>query len=336
MIDFVLLILLVVLLVILAGLFAGAETGIYQLSRLRLRLGIEKRQLSFVMLSKIMHDSPGSLVSILIGTNLTYYVTTSIVTYIMLRRLQNEHTAELLATLVTAPSLFVFSELIPKSIFFYRSDTLMPYTAPILFAFKKLITWCGILPLLTFISRLFAQLTGSGAIYKTAMTSMQKRHIRAILQETREEEIVSTMQADIMSRLASISDMGIRSIVTPINKVETVDVNSDKSVLLKKLRKSTFTRLLVYEQQPENIVGFMNIYEALSSSGQFTDLRNFTKPIRKLSANTVVTEAINIMQRESQKIVLVTRIGHISREKPIGIVTMKDLVEELVGELAEW
>jgi CBS domain containing-hemolysin-like protein len=42
------------------------------------------------------------------------------------------------------------------------------------------------------------------------------------------------------------------------------------------------------------------------------------------------------MQSESQKIVLVTRIGHAGRETPIGIVTMKDLVEELLGELAEW
>ena len=115
-----------------------------------------------------------------------------------------------------------------------------------------------------------------------------------------------------------------------------VDMNSDKPALLNKLKKSAFTRLPVYDRQPANIVGFINIYEALNSAEDFTKLNNLIKPIRKLHADTTVTEAINTMQNENQKIVLVTKTGRTAREKPIGIVTMKDLVEELLGELTEW
>jgi len=336
MVNSTVLILVAVFAVVLSGLFSGAETGIYQLSRLRLRLGIEKKRLSFVILGKIMRDSPALLISILIGTNLTYYITTSIVTYILLGRLQHEHTAELLATLIIAPSLFVFSELIPKSIFFYRSDTLMPYAAPILFVFKKLFTWCGILPLLTFISRLFAQLAGSPSPSKTAITAVQRHHIKAMMAETREEGILSPVQTGLVNRLVSISNTAVGAVMTPINKIEMVDVNSDNSVLLDILKRCAFTRLPVAERQTANIVGFINIYEALSSAEQFTELRNFIKPIRKLGGDTTVIEAINIVQRENQKIVLVTRTGRGGQERPIGIVTMKDLVEELLGELAEW
>lgn len=332
----IVLILVAVFAVVLSGLFAGAETGIYQLSRLRLRLGIEKKRLSFVILGKIMRDSPVLLISILIGTNLTYYITTSIVTYILLGRLQHEHTAELLATLVTAPSLFVFSELIPKSIFFYRSDTLMPYAAPVLFVFKKLFTWCGILPLMTFISRFFAQLTGSPSPSKTAITAVQRHHIKAMMAETREEGILSPVQTGLINRLVNISNTAVGAVMTPINKIEMVDVNSDNSVLLDILKRCAFTRLPVAERQTANIVGFINIYEALSSTEQFTELHNVIKPIRKLAGKTTVIEAINIMQRENQKIVLVIKVGRGRRERPIGIVTMKDLVEELLGELTEW
>ncbi|MHC4593358.1 MAG: CBS domain-containing protein [Planctomycetota bacterium] len=122
----------------------------------------------------------------------------------------------------------------------------------------------------------------------------------------------------------------------PINNVQMADVNSDNSALLNKLKKCAFTRLPVVEDRPENIIGFINIYETLSSAEQFTELRKFIKPVRKLDADTVVSDAINIMARENQKIVLVTKIGRAGRERPIGIVTMKDLVEELLGELAEW
>ena len=336
MLNNIILILVIVFSVILAGLFAGAETGIYQLSRLRLRLGIEKRRLLFVILGRTLRDSPALLISILIGTNLAYYLTTSIVTFLLLSKLQAEHTAELFATLITAPMLFVCSELLPKNIFFYRADLLMPYIAPVLFVFHKLFSWCGIVPLLKFISTIFARPAAAPDSSKMAITAVRRPHIEAIFHETREEGFLSPIQTDIINRLASISHLGIRSVMTSVNKVQMVDVNSDRPALLNKLKKSAFTRLPAYDRWPGNIVGFVNIYEVLSSAEQFTDLRDFIKPIRKLPADTIVSDAINIMQSENQKIILVTRITRAGRERYIGIVTMKDLVEELLGELAEW
>ena len=325
-----------VVLMVVAGLFAGAETGIYQLSRLRLRLGVEKKRLSFITLGKIMDDSGGLLISILIGTNLSFYLITSIVTLLLLGKVQSEHTAELVATLVTAPVLFVCSEMIPKNIFFYRADSLMPYVAPWLLVFKKVFTWCGVVPLLKKLSYGFGRLGGGRVSSEAAMSTVRQSYIRAIVRETQEEEILSPTQTDIVNRLASISRLGVRSVMTALGKSEMVEVNSDKSALLDKLKKSVFTRLPVYEHQVTNIIGFINIYDCLSLKEEFDNLREFLKPIRKLDASTSVIDAINIMQDENERIVLVTRAGHLGRERAVGIVTMKDLVEELLGELAEW
>ena len=325
----------VVFLIILAGLFSGAETGLYRLSRLRLRLGVEKKRLSFVILGRCLRDSSGLLLSMLIVTNLAYYLTTSIVTYVFLKA-GTEHGAELFATLLTAPVLFVFSELIPKNIFFYRADSLMPYLSPLLYVFHKVLSFCGVVPLLKFISGFFVRLAGAASSPKSVITSAQRHKVQAILQDTHEEGILSAVQTDIINRLVSISNIRIRSVMIPINNVQIVDVNSDNSALLSKLKKCAFTRLPVVEGRAGNIIGFINIYETLSSSEQFANLQKFVKPIRKVDANTTVTDTINIMQRENQKIVLVMKIGRAGQEKPIGIVTMKDLVEELLGELAEW
>ena len=336
MINSILLILLLIFGVVFSGLFSGSETGIYQLSRLRLRFGIEKKRFSFVILGKVMHDSGALLISILIGTNLTCYLTTSVVTLLLLVKIENEHTVELFATLLTTPVLFIFAELIPKNLFFYRADFLMPYVAPVLFVFKKICTWCGIVPLLKIITHFFTRLTGSSATFRTTMTTIPQSHIRAILRDTQEEGVLSPVQTDIINRLSGISNLSIKSVMTDIGKTETVDMNSDKQCLLNKLGKSAFTRLPVYETAQTNIVGFINIYDCLTSAEKFTSLRDFTRPVRKLSADTTVSDAINIMQRENQKILLVVRAAHSGREKPVGIVTMKDLVEELLGELREW
>ena len=336
MINNIALVLAFVFLVVIGGLFAGAETGMYQLSRLRLRLGVEKRRLPFVMLGRCLHDSSGLLLSMLIGNNLTHYIATSIVTGMFLSRVATEHTAEFFATLLTVPVLFVFSELIPKNLFFSRADALMPCVSPVLYAFHKILTWCGAVPLLKLISSLFARLMGLAASSKSVITSAQRHKVRALLKDTHEEGILSSVQSDIVSRLVDISHIRMRSVMIPISDVETVAVDSDRSALLNKLRRCAYTRLPVAEGEPGKIIGFVGIYEVLSSSREFVHLHDFVKPIRKLDADTTVTDAIDIMQKENPKIVLITTTSRAGRERQIGIVTMKDLVEELLGELAEW
>ncbi|MHC4114616.1 MAG: CNNM domain-containing protein [Planctomycetota bacterium] len=332
----IVLVLAIFLAVVLGGLFSGSETGIYQLSRLRLRLGYEERRILFVMLANIMRDSSSLLISMLIGTNLTCYITTSIVTYMLLSRFQVGYAAEFFATIITAPALFVFSDLIPKNIFYYRADSLMPSVAPVLLIFHKFFTWCGIVPLLRLISRAFAKLTGSASLSKVAVTTVYPSHIKAIFQETHEEGLLSPVQTDIINRIESILHLRIQSVMTPINKTQTISKDSTNEILLDKLKKHAFTRLLVYEEWAGNIVGFVDIYECLNSAGDFSNLNDFLKPIRELGSETTVSDALNIMRSENQKIVLVAKMTHAGRKKPIGIVTMKDLVEELLGELSEW
>jgi putative hemolysin len=338
MIDNTLIVLAVACCVILGGLFSGSETGLYQLSRLRLRLGIEKKQLPFVILGRSMRDSSGLLLSLLIGNNLVNYLATSLVTSSFLSRFgaEYEHRAELFATLLMVPILFIFSELIPKNIFLYRADVLTPYFSPVLYAFYKPLSWCGIVPALKFISGFFARLVGLAASSRTFIATAQRHKVQAILQDTHEEGFLSPVQSEIVNRLVGISHVHISSVMIPNHNVETVDVDSDNSALLNKLNKCAFTRLPVTEGREGNVIGFISIYEALSSSEKFADLRGFIKPIRKLDADMTVIDAMNIIQKENHKIILVTRAGRFGREKPVGIVTMKDLVEELLGELAEW
>ncbi|MHC4122841.1 MAG: CNNM domain-containing protein [Planctomycetota bacterium] len=330
------LIILAVSAVILAGLFAGTETGVYQLSRIRLRLGIAEKKLSFIILGKSLSDSPGLLISMLIGTNLLYYITTSIVTFILLSRLQDKHAVEILTAVITTPIVFIFSEVIPKSLFLYRADFLMPFTAPVVFVFHKLCTFCGIVPLLKGFSRLLGRFAGSASMSNAAIASTQRHQISTLLQETREEKVLSSIQTGIISRMTNISNITIHSVMILLNKVQMVEVNSNRDALLNILKKSAYTRLPVYEDKPGNIVGFINIYDALNTKEDFDSLHSLVKPIHRLSADISVLDAMNIVQKEKQKIVLVNRLGLTKHHRPLGIVTMKDLIEELFGELTEW
>jgi len=149
-----------VLLIALGAFFAGSETGIYRLSRFRLRLGIEHKKPFYALLGKVMDDSTGLVFSMLIGNNLVHYLVTSIVTVILSATAATTHAAELYATCLMAPTLFIFSEVIPKNVYYHRADTLMPRFAPLLWFFHKLFTYSGAIALLKTISRTFTALLG--------------------------------------------------------------------------------------------------------------------------------------------------------------------------------
>ncbi len=206
-------------LIILAGLLSGAETGIYQLSRVRLRIGTEKKQLLSVILSKVMDDSSALLISILIGTNLAYYVITSFVTYMLMDVAEDVRFVELIATVLTAPLLFVLAELIPKNIFFYHADSLMPYVAPVLITFQKLFAWCGITGLLKLIASFFSRLMRLPYSPNTTIAVTQKHQISVLFEETREEGFLSATQTDLIRRLGDISNLSITSVMTKISRI---------------------------------------------------------------------------------------------------------------------
>jgi putative hemolysin len=328
-------ILLATLIVLLAGLFSGSETGIYRLSRLRLRLGVEKGKWSALLLAEVMRDSSGLLLSLLVATNLAHYLATSLITGLFLDVVASERAAELYTMVVAAPLLFVFSDLIPKNVFLHGANTLTFFTAPVLYLTQRVFTWCGAVPLLKLMARFFARLIGAPVSSRMVIASSRGQQVNAILRDTREEGLLSDIQTEMVDRIANIPSIRLSMVMVPLDRVQAISIRSSRAVLLNELAKRASTRLPVWQNTPAEIVGYIEVYDVLGTSEEFTSLEKFLLPIRSLEADTSITDAINIMRREQLKIVLVSRRRG-PRDVPLGIVTMKDLVEELLGELAEW
>jgi len=320
--------------VVLSAAFSGLETGIYRLSRVRLRLGAERGDLKPVLLSKAMRDSSALLLTLLVANNLANYMATSSITYLFLS-VAPAHAVELLATSLTAPLLFVFGESLPKNIFLYRADVLTAYLGPLVFVIHQALTWSGIVPVLRLVSRLLARLVGAPVPPKRLMVSSQIHQVRTILRDTQEEGLLSHMQAEMLDRVVSIPTLRLGAVMVLMARVQMISVHTDRRALLEELRKHAFTRLLVWSDDPSNVVGFINVYDTMASTNAFRSIEGFVRPVRSLDADTLVTDAIEVLRREQVKLILVTRRRG-AREVPVGIVTMKDLVEELMGELAEW
>ena len=326
-------IILVILLILISGSFAGSETAIYRLSRFRLRLAIQQKRPFSALLGKVMQDSHGLMLSVLIGNNLTNYLATSLVAFIFLSQLTSERATEIYTALIMTPVLFIFVDIIPKNVYYYAADTILLRLTPLLWAVYRLFTLSGVVTLLKTFSKLLTRLFGSDVDTQTAISETTRHNIRQIIQETHDEGIVSPLQQDIMHRLVSAPYIPARSVMIPMSLVHSVSVDTDSNQLLDELKKSAYTRLLVYQNDVNNIIGFINVYRALTSEKTFHDLHKFTTPILHLSNSVSVIEAIGTMRNNKTDIAVITT-GHRTRPKFIGIVTIKDLIKELTGKLA--
>ena len=325
-------------LVALSGFFSGSETGVYRFSRFHLRLGIQQKRPFFSLLSDVFSDTRAFILTVLIGNNMVNYAATSLVTYMVLIHTGSDQAAELSATVILTPALFLFGDIIPKSKFYLHANALLPPLAPLLWFFHRLFSRLGAVALLKWMTDILSRLFRLPSNAADVITAGHRTQIKQIIAETRDEGIVSAFQKDIMSRTVDIPSVPVQSVMTPASAVTMADINTTAEVLREVLKSSPYTRLPVYENDRNNILGFVNIYQVLAESDTFSDLRAFLRPIGRLSAATSVLQAITLMRQGSYRM-MVASSGHHrdgNREKVVGIVTMKDLIEELTGELTGW
>jgi len=321
---------LIVGLIALSGFFSGSETGLYRLSRFRLRLGVEEQRPFYETLFVLIRDGRAAMMSILIGNNLINYALTSLVTILIFRRLSDQRLAELYTTAILSPLLFVCGEMIPKILFYHWADMLMPRLTWLLWAIHKALSATGIVAALQWMSDQLARLLRLGTNTAAAVDATQRHQVFQIIHETREEGLLSDVQRDMIARLLQIPNVPVHTVMTSYRKTEKVSVGCNRQDLLKHLAHASHTRQLACASDG-GVLGYILIYEVLGSEGEFDDLHSFVRPIVTLEPMCSAIDAMNVLCRKREKIALV-KAPH-SRQ-PLGIITLTDLVEELTGELA--
>ncbi|MHC4552294.1 MAG: CNNM domain-containing protein [Planctomycetota bacterium] len=320
---------LIALLFALSAFFAGTETGVYRLSRLWLRIGTEQQKRTFVLLSKLLKDGQGLILSVLVGNNMVNYGLTSLVTVMLLKRFQDSHTAEIYATVILTPTLFIFGEIVPKILYYHKANTFMPALAPATWLAHRVFTYSGIVPVLKGISALLSRLFRSQVNTAAAVDAAQRHQVRQIINETQEEGLLTEPQKEMMERLVDLGAVSIGSVMVPLKKVEMVPAPISNKDLLAHLHQTTHTRQLVYDGNRQNITGYINIYETLSLSASISET---IKKLPAIDRRKTVLEAIDILRNHRCSLALVTEQAR-PHSKPVGIVAITDLVEELTGEL---
>lgn len=306
-------------------LFSGLETGIYAMNKSRLELHAESSRKPALLMRQWLARPNSLLATLLIGTNLSRYIATFAVSMMFIMA-GYQREAEWYTMAVTTPTLFIFSESVPKVVFQRLGSRAVYRTVRLIQAANWLFRVTGALPLILGISSLLMKLIGTPRHTDNALASGS---MAAVMAEGQASGVITHMQSIMADRAMKLSGIRLQRIMIPLRRAVTVTAEDSREVLIETIRNHPYSRLPVLNPQRQ-VVGIVNIYDILTHEGNQAITEALEEPLF-LPAGMTVPEALYHMQRRRTMMAVVEE-----KSKHLGIITIKDLVEEIVGELDAW
>ncbi len=330
--------LLAAVLVLFANYIAVAETALASASRVKMKVLEEKGDRRAALVLRLLDGFDRTISAILILTNISHIAAASLVT-VAVNQLWGLNAVSI-GALVTTLVLFFFAEMLPKSFAKKYADRLCLYTAGPLDVMCRLLR-----PLTAVLSAI-----GSAAVRRSGddeePVSVTEEEIHEIIDDMTEKGSLDEEQGDLISSALEFNDLTVESILTPRVDVAAVDIDDDPEAILAFIRGQNHSRLPVYEGTIDNIIGILSIRRYLraylKAAGAWDgdaapdeeklrslNLRKLLDEPLYVTENSKVDELLPRMSRERQSIAIVT--DHYGGT--VGIVTVEDILESLVGEI---
>lgn len=313
-------ILLVILVcVLMEGLFSGAEIGFYSVNRLRLRSRVEAGRRRAIVLQALL-DRPGAtIMTTLIGTNVMVYLASTLATEL----LSGRRYAELVATLALTPVILIIGEMIPKDLFHRKADSLMYVLAGPVDALR----W--VLSPLTYAFRGLVSLITAGKVSSHSGAIFSRAALNEWIAEGRREGVLTDYQQALSVNVMGLLRKSVSSAMIPREAVTTVRGDLFGPDLRSAVRQAGYSRLPVVSGPENDIVGILHTLDYVFSTSENALAAELARKAVRVGHTDQIAAALVALQRGRQQMAVVT--GDDGR--PVGIVTVKDLVEEIVGEL---
>lgn len=316
-------ILLVVLFFIASAYFALTETAIASVSRTRIRSKAEKGDSRAKNALYVLDHFDDAVTTLLILTNIAHIAAASIVTVIVTRTWGMSYVT--LSTFVVTIAMFLLGEMLPKSIGKKASE-------------KSSLACSGLLVVLMKICKPVSfVLSGIGKLtLKTIKAdeeySVTEDELYDIIEDMAEEGSIDEEQSDLISSALQFEDITVSSILTPRVDVTAVSISDSPEEILKVIQGQNHSRILVYEKTIDNIIGVLRIRKFLKAyvaTHEFPDVRELMDEVYFAHQSTQIHDLLQEMSANKLNMAVVTD----SYGGTLGIVTVEDILEEIVGEI---
>ena len=312
----------IVVLVIMSGYFSATETAFTSFNKIRMKNSASGGDHKAKLVMKLSDQYDKLLSTILIGNNIVNIATTAIATVLFVSLYGPELGATLSTAIITVVVL-IFGEITPKNIAKEAAESFSKFSAPLIRLFMIILTpvnavfsvWKRL------ITKIF-KLDGEIAITEDELIT--------IVEEAETEGGIGEEQSELIQNAIEFNDLDAWDVLTPRVDLVAIEADTPKEEIAKIFRKTGFSRLPVYENEIDNILGVLNQKDFHNEIyGTQKTVAEYVKPVVFIAGSIKAAVLLKKMQQAKTHIaVVVDEYGGTE-----GIVTMEDIIEELVGEI---
>ena len=314
------------LLLILSGFFSSAETALTTVNKVRIRSLVEEGNKRAATTQKILDRYSKMLSTILIGNNLVNISASSLATTLAIKLWGNFAVG--IATGVLTLLVLLFGEIIPKNLAMLYSEKISLSYCNIIYFLMNVFT--PIIYMIDGLSALIMKLLHIDPNKK--MSIMTESELKTYVDVSHEDGVIESEEREIIYNVFDFSDAVAKDVMIPRIDMVTVSLDTDYKDLLKVFRESMYTRIPVYEEDKDNVIGLVNIKDFIL----VTDEAHFRIKdiIREAHYTYEFKKTADLMMEMREK---TTNVAFVLNEygSTVGMITLEDLLEEIVGEIRD-
>ncbi len=317
--------------VIAGAYFAGAESSFSAVNKIRVKARADEGNKRAKGVLYVLNHFEKALTTLLVGNNITHIAAASVAAVLATRLYAgkgvdvNSFGFTMACTVVSTGVVFLFSEMIPKSLANDRSETFSMFTNSSLRFLMKALT-----PISAFFgmisnaaSRLFAN--------KEEEPTITEDELIEIFDTATEEGVVDEEQKDILKSALEFDHTVVGDVMTMAKDIESLNVAASTEEILQCIRTVNHSRIPVYSGSPDHVIGTLRIRKFLTEyrKNPKVRLRNMLTPPYFVREDAKIDELLDEMRQKKNHIAIVVD----EHKKAVGLVTIEDFLEELVGEV---
>ena len=309
---------------IMSAYFSATETAFSTFNRIRVKNLAEKGNKKAALAIKLSEKYDSLISTILIGNNIVNILASAIATLLFAKIITNN--ADLAATVSTAVLtvlVLIFGEITPKTLAKNSPETFVMFSAPLIRVIYIVLTPFNFI--FSLWQKLFTKLFKS-----KDDQGMTEEELISIIEEAEEEGDIDKEESDLIKSAIEFGDLEVGDIFTPRIDLTALPIDSTKEVIAKTFTESGYSRIPMYEGDIDNIVGIL-YYKDFYFKAYNTNVtvESILKPVIYVAINQQVNDLMRDLQEKQLHLAIVTdEFGSTA-----GIVTLEDILEEIVGEI---
>ncbi len=305
--------------------YSGSETALYTVSRLRVDVEARHGKRSARIIQRLLADDVSQIIVLVLGVNLCVEVMTFRAEGLAVMLGLPGAAVEILLALVLTPVVFFFGDLVPKDLFRRRPYAFLSITAPLIFV-TRIVFW-PVERVLWIVSTL---VTRALRLEPRMLAVVRGREaVLNLLRESTQTGAILPHAEQLARNILKLRSIEVERAMVPWRNVVQLSSTSSEEELFTAVSRSSFTRLPVVDESGR-VLGYVHQLDVLGA-GPETRVLDHLRPVIELAAHTPVDRALARLRTGGQRLALVG-----GRDQPLGLLTLKDLVEEISGDLAGW